>query len=370
MTGRSFGSITVTVLEPEPYSARQIELLKTFADQAVIAIRERGAYSPSSRAATTNSARPSNGRRLTARHPASNQSGADRYTAGVRRPSRTAPCGCSARGARAFRQEGASVLRLAAVRGGKPEEVRPSSSSCRRRGAPNRTPGRTVSTRTIQHIVDIENSPVSAASPPLQCPGTRLALCPIQVPMLRGDHVLGGDLGKRAGSPDLFASEEMVLLQTFADEVVIAVRKRAALERAAGAYGRSPVLGSGSSPRSARSVMRRPRCSDPRNGAHDDRHPLCAALGPRRRRRLRVRRGDRGVRAAGIDRPGGACLGASLRAHPQGGVRSWAHGHHPRAGAGARHHAGPAPTRAGLRETLVESGIRAPLAVPMPVEAT
>ena len=157
--------------------------------------------------------------------------------------------------------------------------------------------------------------------------------------MLRGDDVVGV-IGVSRAQAGPFAPAEIALLQTFADQAVIAVENARLLDRAAGADGRAPALrrtahraGRGRSGRVARRSTSR-RCS--------------------------TTIVSRAVQLSGLD--GGVVFeydeateefeqrastgqealaeASRARAHPQGRGRGRAHGHHPRAGAGARHHAG------------------------------
>jgi GAF domain-containing protein/DNA-binding response OmpR family regulator len=116
-----------------------------------------------------------------------------------------------------------SLMRVAAARGGLPGSNEP---FIEQRQAPHLAsddypPGRAVLTRTVQHIVDVDTD--AAWGPRFRddarLRGFRSALA---VPMLRGDTVVGviGLTRQQAGG---FAPAEIALLQTFADQAVIAV---------------------------------------------------------------------------------------------------------------------------------------------------
>ena len=100
--------------------------------------------------------------------------------------------------------------------------------------------GRTVRTRAMQQIVDVETD--ASVGPELRESarerGWRSA---IQVPMLRGDDVVGVIAVTRVEA-GAFAPAEIALLQTFADQAVIAVENARLLDRAAGADGRADAL--------------------------------------------------------------------------------------------------------------------------------
>jgi GAF domain-containing protein/CheY-like chemotaxis protein len=115
----------------------------------------------------------------------------------------------------AFRQED-NLIRLAAARGGLPGSIEPFMEQ---RGVPHRPEegslsGRTVLTRTVQHIVDTHMDPSWSL--------TRGFRSAVAVPMLRGADVVGVIVVTRdqAGG---FTPAEIGLLQTFSDQAVIAV---------------------------------------------------------------------------------------------------------------------------------------------------
>jgi signal transduction histidine kinase len=115
-------------------------------------------------------------------------------------------------------------LRLTAARGGLP---RSSDSILARIGAPYRptddSPAlRTVRTRTVQHIADVD-----ALDPSWNPRFREEALARgfrslVQAPMLRGDDVVGVIAVTRAQAGG-FSPAEIALLQTFADQAVIAI---------------------------------------------------------------------------------------------------------------------------------------------------
>ncbi len=121
-----------------------------------------------------------------------------------------------------FRYEDGRI-RLAAARGGRSGSDRPFAEHL---GAPrppsgDRPEGRAVLSRLVQHVVDAASDP--GWSPRFRedsrLRGFRSLLA---VPMLRGDQVLGviGVSRERSGG---FAPAEIAILQTFADQAVIAV---------------------------------------------------------------------------------------------------------------------------------------------------
>src|SRR5262247_1817045 len=121
-----------------------------------------------------------------------------------------------------FRYEG-GLMRLAATRGGLPGRDRSFTEHLGEPRPPSedRPEGRAVLRRLVQHVVDAASDPGWSArfraDSRLRGFGSLLV-----VPMLRGDHVLGaiGVSRERSGG---FTPGEIALLQTFADQAVIAV---------------------------------------------------------------------------------------------------------------------------------------------------
>ena len=125
-------------------------------------------------------------------------------------------------GATVFRYEG-GLIRAVTSRGGLPGSGTAFFEALRtpRRPPEDRPEGRAVLTRTVQHLVD-------AKKPPAWYPGMQEDArlrgfgSLVIVPMLRGDDVVGaiGVSRKVAGG---FTPAEIALLQTFADQAVIAI---------------------------------------------------------------------------------------------------------------------------------------------------
>jgi GAF domain-containing protein/CheY-like chemotaxis protein len=220
--GVGIGSISVRRTEAQLFSERQVALLQTFADQAVIAIENVRLFSELE----------ARNRELT--------DALDRQTATAEilraisqaqadvqpvfeaiADSGMRLLGAWAASVWAFREED-NLIRLAAARGGLPGSI----ELMEERGVPHRPlegslSGRTVLTRTVQHIVDVDTDPSWS---PRFCEeaksrGFRSA---VAVPMLRGADVVGVIAVTRAQAGG-FAPAEIGLLQTFADQAVIAV---------------------------------------------------------------------------------------------------------------------------------------------------
>src|SRR5262249_48477641 len=81
--------------------------------------------------------------------------------------------------------------------------------------------GRTVSTRAIQQVADVETDP--SVSPHLLSQARERGWrSVVQVPMLR-DHDIVGVISVTRAEPRAFTPADIALLQTFADQAVIAV---------------------------------------------------------------------------------------------------------------------------------------------------
>jgi GAF domain-containing protein/CheY-like chemotaxis protein len=219
--GNPIGAIAVARMEAGAFSVKQIELLQTFADQAVIAIENV---------------------RLFTELKASNRDLSDALdrqtaTADILRtisqaqadvqPVFEAIADSSMRlfgtwSASVFRYDG-DLIRLAAVRGGLPGSVDAFMEGHRTPWRPGADAprDRAVVTRAVQHVVDVDTDPLCGPQFREQAKlrGFRSSLA---VPMLRGDDVVGVVAVTRTQVGG-FTPAEISLLKTFADQAVIAV---------------------------------------------------------------------------------------------------------------------------------------------------
>ncbi len=219
--GVAIGTISLRRTEVEPFSDRQIALLQTFADQAVIAIENVRLF-------TELEVR---NRELT--------DALDRQTATAEilrviseaqadvQPVFEAIADSAMRlfGAwsiTVWRYEN-ELIRLAAARGGLPGS---SEAMMQQWQTPapvieDSPSNRTVLTRTVQHAADLETDPVWGPRfrANVRLRGFRSI---VSVPMLRGDQVVGviAVTRQQAGG---FTPVEIALLQTFADQAAIAI---------------------------------------------------------------------------------------------------------------------------------------------------
>jgi GAF domain-containing protein/CheY-like chemotaxis protein len=209
------GVIVIRRVEVRPFTATQMELLKTFADQAVIAIENVRLFKELE--ARNRDLTNALDRRAISQAQADVQPVFEAIADSSMRL-----LGAWAASVWAFRQED-DLIRLAAARGGLPGSIGPFMEERRvpHRPVDGSLSGRTVLTRTVQHIVDTHTD--SSWSLKFReeaiSRGFRSA---VAVPMSRGGDVVGVIAVTRAQAGG-FAPAEIDLLQTFADQAVIAV---------------------------------------------------------------------------------------------------------------------------------------------------
>jgi GAF domain-containing protein len=221
------GVICAFRLEVRPFPEQQIALLRAFADQAVIAIENVRLFKELK----------SRNRELT--------TALDRQTATaellrVISQSQTdvqpvfetiadsAVRLLGAWGALVFRYDG-SLIRLAAARGGLPGSSEMIMGQFEPRPPMDSTIiGRTILRRAVQHIVDIE-ADLSWGAALRESARRRGWRSNLQVPMLSGAEVLGV-IGVSRAEPGGFSPSEITLLETFADQAVIAVKNARLLD--------------------------------------------------------------------------------------------------------------------------------------------
>ena len=217
--GAAIGAIGIRRTEVLPFTDKQIALLKTFADQAVIAIENVRLFTE-----------------LQARNRDLTES-LDRQTATAEilrvisqaqtdvRPVFEAIADSAMRllGAWATavtRYDGEQVS-LAAARGGLPGSADAARDRLQLPHRPTLPPEQSVLTKRVHHVVDVETDP-SCSSEFRRHAVERGFRSFVSVPMLRGTDPLGIITVSRA-QPGEFSTAEIALLQTFADQAVIAV---------------------------------------------------------------------------------------------------------------------------------------------------
>jgi len=213
------GSITIAKAEPNLFTDTQVALLQTFADQAVIAIenvrlfKELEARNRDLTTALAQQTATSEILRVISSSPTDVQPVFGAIADSAMRL-------FGAWSVLVFRYDG-DYLSLAAARGGLAgsQELLIEQYPTRRPSA-ELPPGQVILTRAVHHCVDTEtDSTYPAIREYARMRGYRSF---IQVPMLRGNDVLGVVSVTRT-RPGAFAVAEAALLQTFADQAVIAI---------------------------------------------------------------------------------------------------------------------------------------------------
>jgi GAF domain-containing protein len=217
--GEAFGAILVTRREPGRFSDGEVELLKTFADQAVIAVENVRLFTE-----------------LRARNHDLTES-LDRQTAtadilrAISRAQTDVQPVFEAIADSALRLLGAwaaavtrydgELVSLAAARGGLPGSADAARKRVQPPHRPTSPPEQVVLTKRVHHVVDVGTDP--SCDPEFRRHAAQRGFRSFAaVPMLRGSDPLGMIVVSRA-QPGGFSTTEIALLQTFADQAVIAV---------------------------------------------------------------------------------------------------------------------------------------------------
>ncbi len=222
--GNPIGMIGVLRGQPGPFSETQIELLKTFADQAVIAIENVRLFTElqqKNEALTQANAQVSEALerqtamseilRVISSSPTDVQPVFGSIAESVRRL-------CRGTASAVYSYDG-KLIHLVAV-----SNVNPEGADAWRQAFP-RPPSRATATARailtgeVVMIPDVLQDPEYALTGAAQTAGFRSCLA---VPMLREGKVIGGIAGVRA-EPGPFSQNEIGLLKTFADQAVIAI---------------------------------------------------------------------------------------------------------------------------------------------------
>jgi signal transduction histidine kinase len=203
--GIPIGAIRVSRREPKPFSDTQIALLQTFADQAVIAVENTRLFNETKEALDQQTA-TSDILKVIASSPTDVQPVFDAVAESAARL-------CDSRDAHIFRRDG-DLLHLVAHHGSIPIQ----STLPLVRGTAN---GRAVLDGRTVHVIDMQSEvdEFPEGSENARLMGHRTTL---NVPLMREGMAIGA-IGVRRTAARLFTERQVTLLQTFADQAVIAI---------------------------------------------------------------------------------------------------------------------------------------------------
>ncbi|HEX5613401.1 MAG TPA: GAF domain-containing protein, partial [Burkholderiales bacterium] len=214
---KAIGSISVTRREPGLFPAHHVELLQTFADQAVIAIENVRLFNETKEALERQTA-TAEILKVISSSPASVQPVFDAILEQALRL-------CQASFGYAYTSDG-NAFDLTAQRGleGDLLQTVTAAYSQTRIAAPSTALGRVRSTRRPVHIADAREEEAYKSKDPrrvatVEKAGARTMLA---VPLLKNDAVIGAVIIYRR-EVRLFDAKQIALLQTFADQAVIAI---------------------------------------------------------------------------------------------------------------------------------------------------
>ncbi len=210
--GVAIGAILIRRLEVEPFTDKQIGLLTTFADQAVIAMENVRLFTELE-GRNRDLTATSEILQVISRSPTDTQPVFDAIV-------RSAAHLCDGLNAAAFLYDG-ELIHNVALSDASPEATEEIARNFPQRPNPEFGVGRVALTGAIAHSADVlsDSSFGEAARRVLRSRGIRALLA---APMLREGRVVGVISVGRA-EPGLFPDSHVQLLQTFADQAVIAV---------------------------------------------------------------------------------------------------------------------------------------------------
>jgi GAF domain-containing protein len=214
----ALGAVGVARTDPAPFSDRQIALLQTFTDQAVIAIenlrlfKELEARNAELTESLAHQTATSEILRVISRSTTDVQPVFDGVV-------RSAVRLCRGLFGSVIRFDG-ELLHFAAQHNFSPEALAEHQQTFPRAPGPEHISGRVVLTRSVVHVPDVEQTP---DLPVMQALRRGLGFrAIIGVPMLREGEPIGAIVVSRE-APEPFSDTEIELLKTFADQSVIAI---------------------------------------------------------------------------------------------------------------------------------------------------
>jgi GAF domain-containing protein len=205
--GKPIGAICVTGVEPAMFTQRQVALLQTFADQAVIAIENTRLFDELQERLTATS----DILRVISQSQRDVQPVFEAIAASARKL-----CRSTSGWVHTFDD---NLINVAAVEG-----LRPEGLEVARRMypmPPNRgsAPGRAILSRAVCYIPDIRKDSEYRLQAFAQEAGF---LCALSVPMVREGRPIG-TVTVAGAEPAMFTERQIAMLQTFADQAVIAI---------------------------------------------------------------------------------------------------------------------------------------------------
>ena len=221
--GKSVGAITVGKAEPKAFSERQVQLLQTFADQAVIAIENVRLFEAEQQRTRELSesleqqTATSEVLRIISSSPGEVGPVFEAMLASAARI-------CEARFVILYLHDGARFRAVAATHDAPPAYVEARKRDPELRPPPDSPLGRVASTKQVVHIADlsklqsyVERHPFVAAA--VELGGFRTALA---VPMLKDSKLVGSiNIFRQEVRP--FAEKQIALVRNFAAQAVIAI---------------------------------------------------------------------------------------------------------------------------------------------------
>src|SRR5262245_36484882 len=209
--GEPIGSILVGRPAVGPFPDEQIGLLQAFADQAVIAIENVRLFNETKEALQEQTA-TSDILRVIGQSPTD-------LTPVARAIAENAARLCETTYTAVFRFDG-ELIHWVAAKGASAAQEEALRTLWPRPATPERLVGRTILAGTTLHIEDVAADPTYTATPAAR---TDLAIRTVlNVPMLRGGQPVGV-IGLVRSEVKKFSAREIALVQTFADQAVIAI---------------------------------------------------------------------------------------------------------------------------------------------------
>jgi signal transduction histidine kinase/DNA-binding response OmpR family regulator len=215
--GNPIGAIGVSHPQPSAFSERQIAMLQTFADQAVIAIENTRLFdelqtrnrdlteSLEQQTATSEILR------VISRSQSDVQPVFETIAANARKL-----CNATTGSVNTF---DGGLIHLAAAAGYRSEELEAIEASYPRVPSRGGATGRAILTRSVAYVPDVHDDSEYEMLELAHAAGYRST---VVVPLLR-DSVCIGTISLTGAEPDMFSARQIAMLQTFADQAVIAI---------------------------------------------------------------------------------------------------------------------------------------------------